>query len=213
MEHNDCILLTVTRIDDDIVSFLGKIGVVFTVFDKQDSGCVAYGVKIGEQRWFVKYASRPDAISYMKNAVAFHKEVTHTKLPWLLNSFDIGNGFALVYEWVNGEVLSTPDFPGREGRNHPASPHVRFRQLPVDQILNALTEIYEVHRYLETMGFIAVDFYDGCIIYDFQNNELHLCDFDHYTKGAFTLDEDRFIGIKPLYGAGGICARQHGCRL
>ena len=54
--------------------------------------------------------------------------------------------------------------------------------------------MYEVHVYLEEQGFVAVDFYDGCMIYDFDRHRLHLCDFDHYLKGAFTLEMDRLFG-------------------
>jgi len=47
---------------------------------------------------------------------------------------------------------------------------------------------------IENKGFVAVDFYDGCMIYDFDEDDLHFCDFDCYVQGAFVLEEDRLPG-------------------
>ncbi|MFD0677690.1 MULTISPECIES: serine/threonine protein kinase [unclassified Paenibacillus] len=194
MKTNDNPLLHVQRIEGDIVSFLSESGTIFKEFNKQDSGCISYGVHSEGQNWFVKYAEDSEAVRYLKNAHAFNQQVEHPRLPKLLNAFHSENGFALVYEWVNGEVLSSPDFPGKEGRNRPESSHYRFRQLPLPKITSALTTVYEVHAYLESKGFTAVDFYDGGMIYDFEEDKLHLCDFDCYTKGSFILEKDRLFG-------------------
>lgn len=187
-------LLTAEKIDKDLISFLSGMGNIFQVFDKQDSGCISYGVRTAERNWFVKYAESTEAVGYMKNAQAFHKAVSHPNIPKLLNAFHTDRGFALVYEWADGQVLGTPDFPGKEGRNHPDSPHSRFRQLPAAKIVKTLTTVYDIHQYLESKGFVAVDFYDGCMIYDFGVDTLHLCDFDHYAKGPFQLQTDRLFG-------------------
>jgi len=47
---------------------------------------------------------------------------------------------------------------------------------------------------LADRGFIAVDFYDGCIIYDFEQSRTYLCDLDEYRAGPFVLDADRLPG-------------------
>lgn len=194
MNVKDCPLLTVEKIEKDLVTYLSSIGNIFTVFNQQDSGCISYGVQAAEQNWFVKYSESREAIGYMKNAEAIHQEVAHPQMPKLLNSFTTDLGFALVYEWVDGEVLGTPAFPGKEGRNQPESPHFRFRQLPLSKVIAALNTVYDVHAYLERKGYVAVDFYDGGMIYDFDRDELHLCDFDCYTKGPFILEMDRLFG-------------------
>ncbi|WP_225442551.1 serine/threonine-protein kinase [Paenibacillus lycopersici] len=194
MNPTDCPLAAVQHVNEEIAVYLSRVGNVFKLFDQQDSGCVSYGVHASGRNWFVKFAERPEAVAFLRNAAAFHRDVQHPRIPRLLNTFTLSAGFALVYEWVDGEVLGTPDFPGYEGRNHPDSPHYRFRQLPVDTILAALASLYETHAYLEQKGYVAVDLYDGCMIYDFDREELHLCDFDHYTKGAFVLEMDRLYG-------------------
>lgn len=195
MSFSHCPLLNTKQTSSDIHSFLSGCGTIFRVFDKQDSGCISYGVKeVSGLSRFVKYSEKPGAISYLKRAERFHAEVSHPAVPKLLNSFHTAQGFALVYEWGEGEVLGTPDFPGKEGRGRPESPHYRFRQLPIERIIDMLNVVYEVHVDLERLGYVAVDFYDGCMIYDFHRHDLHLCDFDHYTKGAFVLEADRLFG-------------------
>ncbi|QHW33017.1 serine/threonine protein kinase [Paenibacillus rhizovicinus] len=194
MHPNDCPLATVQHVEESIVAYLSRLGNVFKVFDQQDSGCISYGVHAAGRKWFVKYSERPEAIVFLRNAAAFHGDVQHPLIPKLLNVFKPAEGLALVYEWVSGEVLGTPEFPGAAGRNHPDSPHYRFRQLPAAVITAVLSAMYDLHVYLERRGYVAVDWYDGCMIYDFERSELHLCDFDYYVKGAFVLEMDRLFG-------------------
>jgi serine/threonine protein kinase, bacterial len=187
-------LLDIRQLDRDLRTYLAEIGSLFRVFDQQDSGCISYGVHTAGRRWFVKYSDKPASIAHMMNAAAFHQDISHPRIPKLLHAFRDCSGYAQVYEWVEGEVLYTPQYPGREGRSRPDSPHFRFRQLPVASIVSALNTVYDVHDFLEQRGYVAVDFYDGAMIYDFSRGELHLCDFDHYAKGPFTLEADRLYG-------------------
>lgn len=194
-DKTDPPLLITRQTSSDIVSFLKECGTLFRVFDKQDSGCISYGVRDDAgAHVFVKYSEQLRAASYLKQAERFYSEVSHPTIPKLLNSFQTDRGYALVFEWVEGEVLGSPDFPGKEGRNRPDSPHYRFRQLPTERIVQGLNSIYDTHTAIERNGYVAVDFYDGCMIYDFKRHELRLCDFDHYSKGAYVLEMDRNYG-------------------
>ncbi|MBO7747400.1 serine/threonine protein kinase [Paenibacillus sp. MWE-103] len=194
MSIKDCPLEAAQRVEQDIASFLEETGEVFRIFDRQDSGNVSYGVRAAGRNRFVKYAVQPENVGYLKNAAAFHAKVSHPCVPRLLNHFPAGEGYALVFEWVDGEVLGSPEFSGKEGRSRPDSPHFRFRRLPAETIVRALGDVYELHEQLERLGYVAVDLYDGSLIYDFARNALHLCDFDLYAKGAFTLATDRNYG-------------------
>ncbi|MBD2867188.1 serine/threonine protein kinase [Paenibacillus arenilitoris] len=195
MKNDKCLLLQNEAIDGHLLDYLSEVGDVFAVFDKQDSGCVSYGIECGGRNFFVKFAALPPAVGFLKQAIAFHHEARHPRIPKLLHAFRTGGGgLALVYEWVGGEVLHSPDFPGKEGRSRPESPHYRFRRLPSGKIIAALNAVYETHVYLESLGYVAVDFYDGCILYDFGREALHLCDFDHYARGPFLLEADRLFG-------------------
>lgn len=96
----------------------------------------------------------------------------------------------LVYPWVDGELLGVQ----RASRDDPESTFQRFRRLPVPEIVRALDVVYEVHDALARSGWVAVDFYDGCMIYDFQRRELHLVDLDSYRDAPSTNDMGRMFG-------------------
>lgn len=195
--HSDS-LLSVVRIKEDVPAYLNRIGNVFRVFDKQDSGCISYGVVVDGRRWFVKTSTNAAAAGYLRDALRVYSSINHKFLPNLVHSFDTEGGLALVYEWVEGEVLSSPDYPGAEGKKNPLSPFYRFRHLPVEKILAALGKVYELHVYMERQGYVAVDFYAGSMIYDFDRDALHFCDLDHYVQGAFILEQDRLPGSRSL---------------
>src|SRR5690348_7366696 len=57
---------------DEIVPWLHQVGHVFNVFDRQDSGCVSYGIASGDARWFVKTAITASGVASLRRAIAFH---------------------------------------------------------------------------------------------------------------------------------------------
>ena len=176
--------------------YLAQIGQVFRAFRQQDSGNLAYGVRSEGQRWFVKHSSEPRAFPGLRRAQALNARVQHPALPRFYNAFETADGLALVYEWVPGELLYLPSRTLPERRQDPTFPPVRFRALPGDDILDALDTIYDLHVLLADQGYIAVDFYDGCIMYDFGRSRTYVCDLDEYRLGPFTLDRDRGLGSR-----------------
>jgi serine/threonine-protein kinase len=60
--------------------------------------------------------------------------------------------------------------------------------------LNALERVFDLHERLAALGWIAVDFYDGCLIYDFSARAVHVVDLDHYRNGPFTNETGRMFG-------------------
>ena len=190
-------LAEIRRIDVDIERYLGQVGTIFRAFRIQDSGCVSYGVLAGEERWFVKHSTVHRGIASLRRAIHINSVVRHQALPRLHNAFDTPVGLALVYDWVTGKVLyDYPRFRGQQGRQNPASPHARFRSLPLPKVLDALDTIYDVHVTLAARGFVAVDLYDGCLIYDFGGSRMYLCDLDEYRPGPFVLEENRLPGSR-----------------
>ena len=187
-------LTKVSRIGVDIESYLAQVGHVFRAFHVHDSGCVSYGVLAGGKRWFVKHSDNPEGLASLRRARCLHSRVSHCALPRLYHVFETPGGLALVYEWVPGDLLYYPMRSLAEQRHAPACPPIRFRALPLARILDALDTIYDVHLMLADRGFIAVDFYDGCIIYDFEQSRTYLCDLDEYRAGPFVLDADRLPG-------------------
>ncbi|MFE9633417.1 serine/threonine protein kinase [Streptomyces sp. NPDC006463] len=175
-------------------TYLADIGTIFRAFADQDSGCISYGVLVDERRWFVKSASSPAAVSSLRRAVAVHQAVTHPAITPLLHSITTDQGLALVYPWVPGDVLYHPTRSRSGGRTAPHSPMARFRRLLLPEIHSALDTILDAHLAVEDAGLVAVDLYDGCMLYDFGQQRMRLCDLDEYRQGPFTVDADRLPG-------------------
>ncbi|HEX6971269.1 MAG TPA: serine/threonine protein kinase, partial [Limnochordia bacterium] len=173
-------LLDRDHIDAEPETYLRSIGTAFAVFDEhtQTSGNVSYGVRIGFERYFVKTAGRPhdprpvlkhpERVARLRNAVRVWRSCPHPALPRLHRVIESPEGPLLVYQWVDGELLGVP----RAHRDDPASPFQRFRRLPAPAILGRLDTLFELHAALARRGWVAVDFYDGCLIYDFRSNRL-----------------------------------------
>ena len=184
----------VTEIDVPVETYLRAVGGVFRTFAHQDSGTTSYGVFADGQRWFVKPSTDPSIVESLRRALRLNSVVQHPALPRLHGSLSIPGGMALVYEWAPGEVLSDPRFTPEQRRHDPAHPHVRFRSLPAEDVLAALDTVFDAHLLLAARGSVASDFYDGCIIYDFEAGRTYLCDLDEYREGPFVLELDRAYG-------------------
>ncbi|TXS22164.1 hypothetical protein EAO71_25580 [Streptomyces sp. ms191] len=70
----------------------------------------------------------------------------------------------------------------------------RFRAQPLAQINAALESLISAHLAVEDAGCVAVDLCDGCMLYDFDQQRMKLCDLDEYRPGPFTLEADRLPG-------------------
>ena len=186
-------------LDDDVIdqapdAYLASIGVVFAVFDEktQDSGNVSYGVQIGEDRYFVKTAGSPDdpksvlgyadRVSMLRNAVRLRRSCDHSALPRLHRVIESSRGPMLVYQWVDGE--------------HVGASLQRVRRLPAPEVVRIPDSVYQVHHQLALLGWVAVDFYDGAMIYDFERRELHIVDLDLYVDAPFTNQQGRMFGSR-----------------
>lgn len=182
--------------------YLRSVGVLFAEFGEntQDSGNISYGVQIGTERFFVKtaglrYNPRPyldhsARVALLRNAVLLNSAVRHPLLPTLLGVIESPDGPLLVYPWLDGELLGVP----REHRDDPQSAFQRFRSLPADTILSSLDAIFDLHVELARTGWIAVDFYDGALLYDFASGKLWAMDLDTYSPGPFRNEMGRMFG-------------------
>jgi serine/threonine-protein kinase len=66
--------------------------------------------------------------------------------------------------------------------------------LPAGTILSCLDNIFDLHAKLARAGWIAVDFYDGSLIYDFESGRLGVIDLDMYREGPFRNEMGRMPG-------------------
>ncbi|MEU9037497.1 serine/threonine-protein kinase [Streptomyces sp. NPDC048352] len=173
---------------------LDRLGTVFRRFDDQDSGCTSYGLLASGQRWFVKTASTPEAVPSLDRAISVHGAISHPAVVPLVHSFTTDIGPALVHPWTSGEVLYHPTRSRHGGRVAPGSPMARFRAQPVAHVDIALQTLLSAHLAVEDAGYVAVDLYDGCMLYDFERHRMMLCDLDEYRPGPFELEADRLPG-------------------
>lgn len=173
-----------------------SIGEIFVTIEGHDSGNVSYGVAVGAERWFVKHTEHAEGIGYLENAIRFHDAISHVAIIPVEGAFRTNHGLATVSPWRDGEILNDPFVPNGLPYRHARSTLSRFRALPAQEILAILDTIIDAHLEVTGRGFVAVDFYDGCILYDFARRVAHLCDLDLYRPGPFLLERDRQWGSR-----------------
>ena len=184
--------------------WLLNMGEVFAVFDEQDSGNICFGIENDGIKKFVKYAGAKtkeytgqpeEAIVRLKKSIPIYKELEHKHLITLLEYFEVERGYVLVFEWFEGKCLHSHwSFPPPQKYTHPTSPYYRFKQLPIERRLSAFKSILEFHLNVEQKHYVAVDFYDGSILYDFKNHITKICDIDLYKKKPFINTMGRLWG-------------------
>ncbi len=176
-------------------SFLSKYGKVFKVFDDQNSGNICFGIEKDGQRYFVKYAGAPtakyaglpeDAINRLVKTLSIYKNLNHPNLIKYVGSEYIGTGFALVFKWADGECM---------GRMYEAS-HKRIMELSIDVKLNMFSDIIQFLEHINTQGYVAIDFYDGSIMYDTHTSTTTICDIDFFEKKPYINSVGRLWGSK-----------------
>ncbi|MFC9707438.1 serine/threonine protein kinase [Paenibacillus sp. NPDC056933] len=187
--------------------WITRLGTVFCVFDQQDSGNLSFGV-LGQdgERYFVKYAgartihanssgSPSQAIDNLKSSVSIYEDLAHDTLIHLKDHFATEHGYVCVLDWVEGECLHSHwDYPPPAKYEDPRSPYYRFRQLSVKTRIRAMEQILDFHIEVQQRGYVAVDFYDGSLIYDFDKQTMKICDIDLYRKGSFMNTMGRMWG-------------------
>jgi serine/threonine-protein kinase len=175
------------------MSFIKQYGKVFKVYDDQDSGNICFGVQNGEDRYFIKFAGAPterypgtpeDAVVRLKNTVPVYQDLEHPNLIKFIKGEEIGGGFAAVFQWVQGECM---------GRMYPIS-RQKFLQLPYSTRLQVFDDILSFHAHVIRKGYVAIDFYDGSIMYDFTEKKTAICDIDFYSKAPYTNNMGRLWG-------------------
>ncbi len=174
-------------------SFLSRYGRVFRIFDGQDSGNICFGTEKDGRRYFIKFAGAPtarydgkpeDAISRLKSTVPVYQDLRHPNLIEYLGCEEIGGGFAMIFAWADGECM---------GRMFPKSRR-RFLQTDTKARMQVYLDILSFLEYTASQGYIAIDFYDGSIMYDFTRHKTVICDIDFFRKKPCVNDMGRMWG-------------------
>ncbi len=183
----------IQRVEFDPAPFLSERGELFAVFDEQtqDSGNTSYGVQVDGRRYFVKTAGRPkndgafylshgDRVTLLRNAVRIAESLSHRTLPKLRQVVESPWGPMLIYDWVEGDLIGNC--------------LNQVRHLKASEIARLLTDVFDLHRELARLGWIANDFYDSSMLYDFRRRRVHVIDLDGYYMGRFTNLMGRMFG-------------------
>ena len=145
------------------------------------------------QRYFIKFAGAPteqydgdtaDAIARLKTTLPIYNELKHENLIDLIEAQEIGCGFAMVFKWVDGDCM---------GRMYPAA-HYRFMQLPINARLAVFNDILSFFDAVVSQNYVAIDFYDGSILYDFENGKTTIYNIDLFHKQPCINDTGRMWG-------------------
>jgi len=167
-------------------SFLNEYGKVFKIFDNQDSGCICFGVSDGMNRYFIKFAGVktmrhhqhshvPDAIDRLKAAVPKYIEMANPLLIRFIEAKSVGGGYMSVFEWFDGESFSVEIPPV----------HEKYLSLTTDRKISIYERILQFHEYAAKCGYVAMDFNDYSVLYNFGTGEVKICDIDFYAKQSY----------------------------
>lgn len=174
-------------------SSLKEYGNVFKAFDDQDSGNICFGTEKNGKKYFIKFAGArtaeydgdpADAVSRLKSTVPIYESLWHKNLIEYIGSKEIGSGFAMIFKWTDGECM---------GRMYPEQ-HRKFMLLSNEIKLKVFADILDFMQYIAKQGYVAIDFYDGSIMYDFENQRTMICDIDFFRKSPTVNDMGRMWG-------------------
>lgn len=185
-------------------SFLRDYGRVFCAFDENDSGNISFGLERGGQRYFVKVAgantlrsvSTPEkAIAALRRTAMVYHDLAHPSLVEIVDTCEFDGGFAVVFRWRDGDCMHAHwTFDMWPKRTHPDSPFYRFIHLPEAELLAALKTLFEFQRHVSACGYVAIDFYDGSVMYDFERQQITVCDIDLYEQMPYINGMGRMWG-------------------
>ena len=174
-------------------SFLKKYGKVFTIFDDQDSGNICFGVQQEKEKYFIKFAGAPtsrktigkkEAIANLKVTETIYKDLAHPSLIKLIDTEEMQDGYAMRFQWEDGDCF---------GRMYPES-HARFQRLPIEHKLGVFSDILSFHAFAAEKGYVAIDFYDGSLMYYAEKKKTIICDIDLYAKKPYINQMGRLWG-------------------
>lgn len=173
--------------------FMKKYGTVFKVFDDQDSGNICFGTEKNGQKYFIKFAGAPtaeydgspkEAIARLKKTLPIYENIKHKNLIRLIEAEEIGGGFAMCFKWAEGVCM---------GRMYDDD-HRIFMALPKEDKLRVFSDTMDFLAYVHSQNYVAVDFYDGSIMYDSKTKKTTICDIDFFRKKPSVNDMGRMWG-------------------
>jgi len=175
-------------------SFLNSFGEVFCVFDQTDSGNISFGVQNHStcERFFIKVAgastaesfrSPEQAIQSLKDTVKIYKKIQFKNLIDFITAGEFNELFYTVFRWSEGECLFD-HWNFKYYQKHPEvlTPRQKFNNLKTSKKMHVAEQILNFMEEVENANYVAVDFYDGSLMYDFEKDNLTICDIDFFRQ-------------------------------
>lgn len=173
-------------------SWLNNYGNVFIVIDETGSGCINFGIEKNGEKYFFKVAGAKTIESrltedqskmLLKYAVKVHNDIKHKNLIAPIKTFEINEFFVVVFNWVNAECLFDHwNFDKYEKDSSIIPPKQKFKNLSVLKKMQVVKKLFTFFKTVISAGYVAHDFYDSSIMYDFKTDEVYFCDIDLFKK-------------------------------
>lgn len=189
-------------------SWLNNYGKIFYVIDETGSGCISFGIEKDNKKYFFKIAgaktvkaeiSEEESIKLLKEAVVKYQDIKHDNLIKYVDSFDYNEFFVVIYEFAEGECLFDHWNFDRYKKTKEITPLMKFKSLSIEKRLNVAEKLFSFFETFIDCGYVAVDFYDSSIMYDFENDEVTFCDIDLFRKVPTINDLGKeYFGTKRL---------------
>ena len=189
-------------------NWLNNYGQAFMVIDETGSGCISFGIEKDNKKYFFKIAgaktvnaevSEEESIRLLKNAVIKYKAIKHDNLIKYIDSFDYKEFFVVIYEYAEGECLFDHWNFDKYKKTKEITPLMKFKSLSIEKRLNVVEKLFTFFETFINCGYVAVDFYDSSIIYNFKNDTVTFCDIDLFRKLPTTNDLGQdYFGTKRL---------------
>lgn len=179
-------------------SWLKKYGNAFWGLDETGSGCICVGMEKEDERYFCKIAgvdtleaevSPRESVATLKNAVQIYKDLEHPNLIKLVEAYAYQELYIAVFRWAEGDCLFDHwNFEDYEKDSSLKSPKQRLKELPMRKKLDMAEVLFSFLQHVQDRGYVAVDFYDGSIMYDFATDKTTICDIDFFRKAPVIND-------------------------
>lgn len=105
----------------------------------------------------------------------------------------------VIYEYAEGECLFDHWNFDKYKTTNEITPLMKFKTLSIAKRLNVVEKLFSFFETFISCGYVAVDFYDSSIMYDFETDEVTFCDIDLFRKMPTTNDLGKnYFGTKRL---------------
>lgn len=190
-------------------SWLNSLGKVFCVFSQNDSGNISFGVDDGKERYFVKVAglktaesvrTPEEAVASLKEAMPIYENIRHPNLIELVKHYSFSDIYIAIFKWADGDCLFDYwNFEKYHENPQIVPPVKRFKQLPLEKRIKSVEVLFSFLSAVSKSNYVAVDFYDGSILYDFSTEITTICDIDFFREKPTINDMgENFWGTKRL---------------